>query len=71
MKKNRICLIAISLLLVCTTAINLTGCATKIQAKSLMDGIKPNEVKTLDDLSCLKQSDCKIRNDHILRTEII
>lgn len=50
MKKNRICLIAISLLLVCTTAINLTGCATKIQAKSLMDGIKPNEVKTLDDL---------------------
>ncbi len=50
--KIRIGLIVISLLLVCAMAVNLTGCATmEVQAKDLMEGITPNNVNVLDDIS--------------------
>ena len=51
MKKTRISLVIISLLLVCAMAVNLTGCTKKVQAKDLMEGITPNNVDALDDLS--------------------
>ena len=51
MKKTRISLVIISLLLVCAMAINLTGCTMEVQAKDLMEGITPNNVDALDDLS--------------------
>ena len=49
--KTRISLVIISLLLVCSMAVNLTGCTMKVQAKDLMEGIIPNQVNALDDLS--------------------
>ena len=41
----------LSLLLVCSIAVNLTGCATKVQATDLMEGVKANTVtgKAADD----------------------
>lgn len=51
MKKTRISLVIISLLLVCAMAVNLTGCTMEVQAKDLMEGITPNNVNALDDLS--------------------
>ena len=51
MKTNRIILTAVSLLLICAIAVNMTGCTMKVQAKDLMAGIRPNEVTTTDDLS--------------------
>ena len=51
MKKTRISLVIISLLLVCAMAVNLTGCTMEVQAKDLMEGITPNNVTALDDLS--------------------
>ena len=51
MKKTRISLVIISLLLVCAMAVNLTGCTMKVQAKDLMEGVTPNNVNALDDLS--------------------
>lgn len=51
MKKSRIGLVIISLLLVCTMAVNLTGCTMEVQTKNLMEGVTPNEVNALDDLS--------------------
>ena len=51
MKKTRIGLVIISLLLVCAMAVNLTGCTMEVQAKDLMEGITPNNVNALDDLS--------------------
>lgn len=51
MKKTRISLAIISLLLVCAMAVNLTGCTMEVQAKDLMEGITPNNVSALDDLS--------------------
>lgn len=51
MKKARISFVIISLLLVCAMAVNLTGCTMKVQAENLMEGITPNEVNALDDLS--------------------
>ena len=50
MKRNRILLTAVSLLLICAMAVNLTGCSVKVQAKDLMAGIRPNEVHATDDL---------------------
>lgn len=49
--KTRISLVIISLLLVCAMAVNLTGCTMEVQAKDLMEGITPNNVDALDDLS--------------------
>lgn len=50
--KTRISLIIVSLFLICAMAVNLTGCATmEVQAKNLMEGITPNQVSALDDLS--------------------
>lgn len=51
MKKTRIGLMIISLLLVCAMAVNLTGCTMEVQAQDLMEGITPNNVTALDDLS--------------------
>ena len=51
MKKTRISLVIISLLLVCAMAVNFTGCTMEVQAKDLMEGITPNNVNALDDLS--------------------
>lgn len=48
---KRMCLTVISLLLICAIGINLTGCSTKVQAKDLMDGITPNAVTPLEDLT--------------------
>ena len=41
----------LSVLLVCSMAVNLTGCATKVQAADLMEGVKANTVtgKVADD----------------------
>ena len=50
-KKTRISFVIISLLLVCAMAVNLTGCTMEVQAKNLMEGITPNNVNALDDLS--------------------
>jgi len=50
-KKTRISLVIISLLLVCAMAVNFTGCTMEVQAKDLMEGITPNNVNALDDLS--------------------
>ena len=49
--KTRISSVIISLLLVCAMAVNLTGCTMEVQAKDLMEGITPNQVNALDDLS--------------------
>ena len=51
MKKTRISLIIVSLFLICAMAVNMFGCAMKVQAKSLMEGVTPNEVNALDNLS--------------------
>lgn len=51
MKKTRMILALVSLLLVGAMAVNMTGCSTKVQAKDLMEGITPNEVTALEDLS--------------------
>ena len=40
----------LSLLLVFAMAINLTGCATTVQAANLMEGVTPNKVTALNDL---------------------
>ena len=40
-----------SLLLVCAMALNLSGCATTVQAANLMEGVTPNKVSAIDDLS--------------------
>ncbi len=42
-------LVAISLLLICAMAVNLTGCTMEAQAKDLMDGIRPNKVNAPHD----------------------
>lgn len=34
----------LSLMLICSMAVNLTGCATKVQATDLMEGVQPNTV---------------------------
>lgn len=51
MKTKRIRLAVVGLILVCAIAVNLTGCATNIQAKSLMNNITPNSIAVLEDLS--------------------
>lgn len=50
MKKTKLCLITISLVLLCAMAVNLTGCATTVHAEDLMEGVTPNSVTALDDL---------------------
>ena len=44
-------LVILSLILICSMAVNLTGCATKVQAADLMEGVKANTVtgKVADD----------------------
>lgn len=47
----------LSLILICSMAVNLTGCATKVQAADLMEGVKANTVtgKATDDLFAQSQ----------------
>lgn len=49
--KKRMILMITSLLLIYSIAVNLTGCSTKVQAKDLMEGITPNAVTPLEDLT--------------------
>lgn len=51
MKMTKTTLTIISLLLLCTTVINLAGCSIKVQAADLMAGITPNSVSALEGLS--------------------
>ena len=48
---KKVVLILLSILLVCSIVLNLTGCATKVQAADLMEGVKANTVpgKAADD----------------------
>ena len=50
MKKKRIRFLIISVLLVSTIAVNLTGCTTKMQSKNLMEEVTPNEGDVLKDI---------------------
>ena len=48
---NKTFLAILSLILICSMAVNLTGCATKVQAADLMEGVQANTVtsKAADD----------------------
>ena len=48
---KKIILGCLSLMLVCAMMLNLTGCATTVQAANLMEGVTPNKVSALEDLS--------------------
>ena len=48
---KKIILACLSLMLVCAMMLNLTGCATTVQAANLMEGVTPNKVSALEDLS--------------------
>ena len=48
---KKIILACLSLMLVCAMMLNLTGCATTVQAANLMEGVTPNKVSGLKDLS--------------------
>ncbi len=50
MRKIKNYLVVISVILLCAISLNLVGCATKIAAADLMQGIEPNTVSVLDDL---------------------
>ena len=51
MKKTKLSLVIISLVLLCAMAVNLTSCATTVHAEDLMEGVTPNSVTALNDLS--------------------
>ena len=58
MKCSRLCLSTISVVLLLAMTVNLAGCGTMqpdivptVKAESLMEGIKPQKIKDLDDLS--------------------
>lgn len=51
MKKTKLSLVIISLVLLCAMAVNLIGCATTVHAEDLMEGVTPNNVTALNDLS--------------------
>jgi len=51
MKKTKLSLMIISLVLLCAMAVNLTGCTTTVHAEDLMEGVTPNSVTALNDLS--------------------
>ncbi len=44
-------LACLCLALVCTMVLNLSGCATTVQAANLMEGVTPNKVSAINDLS--------------------
>ena len=48
---KKIILGCLSLMMVCAMMLNLTGCATTVQAANLMEGVTPNKVSALEDLS--------------------
>lgn len=43
--------IIVSLILICAMAINFSGCTTTVHAKDLMEGIVPNKVVPMEDLT--------------------
>ena len=49
--KKKTLLAILSLLMVSAMMVNLTGCATTVQAADLMKGVTPNEVKPLENLT--------------------
>ena len=52
MKKSRVCLLTLSLVLIITIILNFTGCSTlKVSAENLMEGITPNKVTAVENLS--------------------
>jgi len=51
MKKRRLGLAIISIMLLCAMTFNLVGCVTTVYAEDLMEGVTPNTVAALDDLS--------------------
>lgn len=51
MKKTRMCMILTSFVLIGTIVLNLSGCATKIYAQDLMEGITANQVQPMEDAS--------------------
>lgn len=44
-------LVCLCLVLVCAMVLNLSGCATTVQAANLMESVTPNKVSAIDDLS--------------------
>lgn len=50
MRKSKVVFMVTSLLLACAMMLNLTGCAMRVSAENLMDGITPNEVTGLQNL---------------------
>ncbi len=53
----------LSLMLVCAIAVNLTGCATKVQAADLMEGVSANTVagKAADDIYISSQMNLAVK----------
>ncbi|MCH5198117.1 MAG: serpin family protein [Oscillospiraceae bacterium] len=51
MKKTRFGFIIISIILICSTAVNLTGCEAVTKAENLMKGIKPNEINRTEEIT--------------------
>ena len=50
-RQRKLSIAIISLVLLCAMAVNLTGCVMPVQAKSLMEGVTPNTVSALTDIS--------------------
>ena len=51
MKKSKVCKVLVSAILLLAIAVSVAGCATTIQASDLMEGIRPNAVSAMTDLS--------------------
>ena len=49
-KKTKLKTSIVSLILLCTLALNLTACVMPVQAKSLMDGVVPSNIIVSDDM---------------------
>lgn len=50
MRKRKICYLAISLIILCSLVLNLTGCAATIKATDLTSGVTPKEITALKEL---------------------
>ena len=51
MKKSKVCKVLVSAILLFAITVSVAGCATTIQASDLMEGIRPNAVSAMTDLS--------------------
>ena len=63
MKRMKTLSVIISLILLCSISVNLSGCTKKIKSVNLMDGVTPRQVSELNDLSTgnVKLTDFAIR----------